>query len=73
MLVLGIGNFLVQFSKDGVDVEDSDGSFDKEFWRQHYYIFIVLLALVIDKGSQKEVCSGVGFAWDVFDFKPVVL
>jgi len=51
MLVLGIGNFLIQFSKDGVDVEDSDSSLDKEFWQQHYYIFVVLLALVIDKGS----------------------
>jgi len=61
MLVLGIGDFLIQFSKDGVNVEDSDGSLDKEFWWQYYYIFVVLLTLVIDKGSQKEVCSGVGF------------
>ena len=73
MLVLGIGNFLIQFSEDGVNVEDSDGSLDKEFWWQHYYIFVVLLALVIDKGSRKEVCSGVGFSWDVLDFEPVVL
>jgi len=50
-LVLGVDDCFVQFSKDGVNVEDSDGSLDKEFWQQHYYVFVVLLALVIDEGS----------------------
>jgi len=72
---LGDCDHLVEFSKDRVNVEYSYGGviIDKEFRWQHHDVFIVSFALVIYEGSGKEVGSGVGFAWDVFDFELVVL
>ena len=65
---------MIELSEDGIDVKYSYSSIDEEFWEQHYDVFIVPFTLVvIDEGSQEEVSSGVGFAWDVLDFKPVVL
>jgi len=51
VLVLGVDDCFVQFSKNGVKVENSGSCFDEEFQGQYYDIFIVLFAFVINEGS----------------------
>ena len=74
-MVLSDCDHLIKFSKDGVDIEDSDGGVvvNKKFRGQYHDVFIIPFTLVVYKGSGKEVGGGVGFARDVFNFEPVIL
>src|SRR5258707_8829689 len=46
---------------------------DKEVFRQNSYVFIDIYSLVKVVFSGKKVCYCVTFAWEIFQFKVIIL